>query len=129
LNVLEHVPDESSALASIARSLQQNGRAIILVPQNPKLYGALDEALGHVRRYTRETLSAALDAAGFELETVFDFNRPTTPGWWWNGKVMRRRHFGKLQLKILNLSVWLMRPLDRVLPWHGASLIAVARKR
>lgn len=129
LNVLEHVPDEDKALANIARALEKGGKAIILVPQNQALHGTLDEVLGHVKRYSRETLGAALAKNGFDVETMFDFNRPTTPAWWWNGKVMKRRHFGRVQLKILNHTVWLMRPLDRVLPWHGTSLIAVARKR
>ncbi|MBL8857450.1 MAG: glycosyltransferase [Planctomycetes bacterium] len=129
LNVLEHVEDEAGALANLHSALEPGGRAIVLVPQNPKLHGTLDEVLGHVRRYTRASLSKALESAGFEVERVFDFNRATTPAWWFNGKIMRRRHFGRLQLKIVNHTVWLMRPLDAILPWHGTSVVAVARKR
>jgi glycosyltransferase involved in cell wall biosynthesis len=129
LNVLEHVPDEAGALANIHRALVPGGRAIVLVPQGPRLFGTLDEVLEHKRRYTRESLSECLGRAGFEVEKVFDFNRATTPGWWWNGKVLNRRHFGRLQLKLVNHTTWLMRPLDRVLPWPGTSLIATARRR
>jgi glycosyltransferase involved in cell wall biosynthesis len=129
LNVLEHVPDESAALANIRTALQTGGRAIVLVPQNPNLHGTLDEVLGHVRRYTRQSLREALEKAGFEVEHVFDFNRATTPAWWWNGKVLKRRHFGRVQLKLVNHTVWLMRPLDAILPWHGTSVVAVAKRR
>lgn len=129
LNVLEHVPDEKAALTNLHSALQPGGRAIVLVPQNPALHGTLDEVLGHVRRYTRKSLRTALEAAGFEVEHIFDFNRATTPAWWWNGKVLRRRHFGRVQLKIVNHTVWLMRPLDKILPWHGTSVVAVARRR
>ena len=129
LNVLEHVPDESGALANVRRALAPGGRFVVLVPQNPKLYGSLDEVLGHVRRYTRDSLSGALENAGFEVETVFDFNRATTPAWWWNGRVLKRRHFGRVQLKIMNSTVWLIRRLDALLPWHGTSVVAVARRR
>jgi len=129
LNVLEHVPDEAAALANLHSSLQPGGRAIVLVPQNPALHGTLDEVLGHVRRYTRKSLRTALETAGFEVEHLFDFNRATTPAWWWNGKVLRRRHFGRVQLKIVNHTVWLMRPLDKILPWHGTSVVAVAKRR
>ena len=101
---------------------------MILVPQGPKIHGTLDEVLGHERRYTRDSLSAALRQAGFEIESLSDFNRATTPAWWWNGRVLRRRHFGRVQLKLMNLSVWLLRRIDPLLPWHGASLIAVARR-
>ncbi|MBK7645177.1 MAG: glycosyltransferase [Planctomycetes bacterium] len=129
LNVLEHLADEDAALSNIRSALEPGGRAIILVPRGPGLYGTLDEALGHVRRYTRETLRAAMDRNGFEMQELFEFNRVTSPGWWWNGKVLRRRNFSRLQLKILNLNVWWIRRIDRFLPWGGTSLIAVARRR
>jgi len=129
LNVLEHVEAEASALANVRRALLPEGRFVVLVPQDPALYGSLDEVLEHVRRYTRESLSGALEKAGFEVETLFDFNRATKWAWWWNGRVLKRRHFGRVQLKGLNSLVWAIRRLDPVLPWQGTSLVAVARKR
>jgi glycosyltransferase involved in cell wall biosynthesis len=128
LNVLEHVRDEAAALANLRGALSPGGRAVLLVPQGAGVYGTLDEVLGHERRYSRESLSEALAKSGFELEQMLDFNRTTTPAWWFNGRVLRRRHFGKLQLKLLNVSVWFVRRLDPWLPWHGASLIAIARR-
>jgi glycosyltransferase involved in cell wall biosynthesis len=128
LNVLEHVVDETGSLANMHAALEPNGRLILLVPQNPRLHGSLDEALGHVRRYTRDSLARALQVAGFEIETMLDFNRSTAPAWWFNGKVLGRREFGRVQLKILNLTVWFWRLVDPMLPWGGASLIAIARR-
>ncbi len=128
LNVLEHVEDEAGALQNVRSVLEPGGRAIILVPQNPALYGTLDEVLGHKRRYTREGLRAVLEAQGFQIERVVDFNRATAPAWWINGQILKRRHFSKVQLKAVNLLTWLFRRLDGVLPWQGASLIAVGRR-
>ena len=59
---------------------------------------------------------------------MFDFNRATTPAWWFNGKVLHRKHFGRVQLKSLNVATGVIRAVDGWLPWHGTSLIAVARK-
>ncbi len=128
LNVLEHVPDEAGALQNLYNALEPGGRALILVPQDPELYGSLDEVLGHERRYTRATLETALTSGGFGVERIFDFNRVTTPAWYLNGRVFRRRHFSKVQLKMVNLFTWLFRRLDTILPWEGVSLIAVARR-
>jgi glycosyltransferase involved in cell wall biosynthesis len=128
LNVLEHIEDEGGALANLRSALSAGGRVIVLVPQNPKLHGTLDEVLGHVRRYTRDSLGKALRESGFEVETMFDFNRATTPAWWLNGRVLKRRHFSRVQLKILNMTIWLLRRIDGWLPWHGTSLIAIARR-
>lgn len=129
LNVLEHVEDDHAALVNIASALQPGGKAVVLVPQGQALYGTLDEVLEHKRRYSREALGAALAKAGFELETMFEFNRATTPGWWWNGRVLKRRRFGRVQLKAFDWSVWWIRKIDRFLPWRGTSIVAVAKKR
>jgi 2-polyprenyl-3-methyl-5-hydroxy-6-metoxy-1,4-benzoquinol methylase len=50
LNVLEHVPDDRTALQNILSSLEPGGRAIILVPEGMSVYGTLDKVLGHCRR-------------------------------------------------------------------------------
>ena len=75
VNVLEHVPDEQVALHNLRSSLMPGGRAVILVPQHPALYGTLDEALEHRERYTRKSLQEGLERAGFQVEKIFDFNR------------------------------------------------------
>ena len=128
LNVLEHIADEALAIRNIRSALEPGGRAIILVPQGPRLFGTLDVALGHERRYTRATLARALEAEGLRVVALKDFNRATVPGWWLNGRLLRRRHFGRAQLKAVNLLTWLFRLLEPVLPWHGVSLVAVAER-
>ncbi len=128
LNVLEHVPEESKALANLFGALTENGRALILVPQHPWLHGSLDEVLGHCRRYTRRSLEEALLSAGFAIDRIFDFNRISVPGWWLNARVLQRKHIGRFQLKILDSFLWLLKRIDPWLPWGGVSLIAVARR-
>ncbi len=128
INLLQHMADDGQALRNIRTALAPGGRAVLLVPQNPRLSGSLDEALGHRRRYTRASLRAILEAEGLVVEQLFDFNRITTPAWWFNGRVLRQRQFSKVQLKIMNLMARLFRRIEPVLPWHGASLIAVARR-
>jgi SAM-dependent methyltransferase len=128
INLVEHIADERLAIRNLHTALAPNGRAIVLVPQNPQLFGSLDDVLGHQRRYTAAALRAALEAEGFTVERLLDFNRVTTPAWWFNGQVLKRRTFGKLQLRVVNQFTWLFRRLEAFLPWAGASLIAVARK-
>ncbi|MBX6330858.1 MAG: glycosyltransferase [Gemmatimonadaceae bacterium] len=128
INVLEHVSRPDVALANIHRALAPGGRAVILVPQHPELYGTLDEALEHRERYTPQTLVDSLTAAGFQVQRLFDFNRFSRPGWWLNGRVLRRRTFSRVQLKALDTLLPLLRRIDRALPWSGLSVIAVATK-
>jgi len=128
VNVLEHVTDEATTLANVHRALEPGGRYVVLVPQHPGLYGTLDEALEHRERYTVEGLRKSLQSAGFEVEQVFDFNRASVPGWWLNGRVLKRRTFSRFQLKVFDTMVPVLRHLDRLLPYGGQSLIGVARR-
>jgi glycosyltransferase involved in cell wall biosynthesis/protein-L-isoaspartate O-methyltransferase len=125
LNVVEHVDDDLGALRNIFSALKPGGRAIILVPQDQKAYGTLDEVLGHCRRYSEAQLRARMVEAGFEVERVLHFNRVTRPGWRFNGQVLKRRSFGRFQLKVFDTLVPLWRLIDGYLPWQAVSLIAV----
>jgi glycosyltransferase involved in cell wall biosynthesis len=128
LNVVEHLADDRGALLNIRSVLDAGGRAIILVPCGPGLYGTLDEVLGHQRRYTRESLEKLVTSAGFDLEKMLEFNRVGVIAWWLNGRVLRRRTFGLSQIKVLNVMTPIFRAVDKVLPLPPLSLIAVIKK-
>ncbi|MFN0120620.1 MAG: glycosyltransferase [Blastocatellia bacterium] len=128
LNVLEHVPDPAQALRSLYQALEPGGRALILVPQHKWLYGTLDECLEHRERYTAQQLREEMTAAGFRIETMFDFNRFAVPGWWWNGKIFRRRRFSRLQIKLVETAMPILRRIDHLWPWQGLSVIGIGVK-
>ena len=50
-NVLEHIKDDTSEINNAINKLNKNGYLIILVPAHQNLYGNLDLAVGHYRRY------------------------------------------------------------------------------
>jgi glycosyltransferase involved in cell wall biosynthesis/phospholipid N-methyltransferase len=125
LNVIEHVDDDRAALLNINRVLAPSGRAIVLVPQGPGNLGTLDEVLGHRRRYTREGLAALALQCGFEVSRMIEFNRVGTAGWFLNGKVLRRRKFGRGQIWLLDLLTPMLRRIDSIVPLPPLSLIAI----
>jgi glycosyltransferase involved in cell wall biosynthesis len=128
LNVVEHVPDDVGTLRNVWSVLEPGGRAIVLVPQGPKLFGSLDEVLGHCRRYTEEQLTGIAQQAGFHVEQMLKFNRVGSPAWWLNGRLLRRRTFGLGQIHLLNLLTPIFRRVDGWLPFQPLSIIAVLRK-
>ena len=79
-DVLEHLEDDVSAAKGIFNALRPGGLFVVAVPADPKLWSAHDEAVGHVRRYTRPTLTALLAGAGFEMESVRSLERPAAAG-------------------------------------------------
>ena len=70
LNVLEHIEDDAAALRSLHAKLIDGGKLLIYVPAFPALYTSMDAKVGHVRRYTRDTLMARVTAAGFRIDRV-----------------------------------------------------------
>jgi glycosyltransferase involved in cell wall biosynthesis/phospholipid N-methyltransferase len=127
LNVVEHVKDDLGALRNIFSTLKPGGRAVILVPQDQKAYGTLDEVLGHYRRYSETQLRVLMEEAGFAVERMLHFNRVTRPGWRFNGQVLKRRSFSRFQLRVFDALVPLWRRIDRYFPWPAVSVIAVGR--
>ncbi len=125
LNVIEHVADDAGALDNIRSVLGREGRALVLVPQGQWNYGTLDEVLGHVRRYSRDDLRRLAERCGLRVVNMLEFNRLGTLAWLLNGRLLRRRRFGLVQVSLLNLLTPLLRRIDRFLPLPALSLIAV----
>ena len=129
LNVLEHVEDDLCGLRNIRNVLKPGGRAIILVPHGEEVFGTLDTALGHYRRYSHEELQKKMEQAGFRLEHMLEFNRISRPG-----LVCDRAHSEKdhdqpgSNSRVFDRFVWLWRRIDRLLPWPPTSIIAIGQK-
>jgi SAM-dependent methyltransferase len=128
LNVVEHVEDDRLALANICSALVQGGRAIVLVPQDQSIYGTLDQVLGHYRRYSEAELRQKMEQAGLRVKLVIQFNRITRPGWYVNGRLLKRRSLSRFQLWFFDRFVWLWRILERWLPWPAVSIIGIGEK-
>jgi hypothetical protein len=56
------------------------------------LYGTVDAALGHHRRYTRPGLRAAIEAAGLVVRELSYVNAFGVPGWFLSSRVLGNEH-------------------------------------
>jgi len=104
------------------------GRIIIFVPAGKDLFGTLDRAIGHQRRYEREELISMLHAAGFEVEDAVYQNRVAKLAWRLNSKLFNRNALPAAQSKIFDRLVPLLKALDGDRPKSGLSLIAIGKK-
>jgi glycosyltransferase involved in cell wall biosynthesis len=129
LNVLEYLDCPLATLQELYKCLKPGGVLIVLAPQGPGLYGTLDRTMGHKRRFSKNEVVQLLESAGFELQSVKDFNKAGAPSWWFYSKALRRRYINKFTLKVFDKTVWFWRRIDAALPWRGLSLIAVAKRR
>jgi len=74
LDVLEHVDEDHVLAGEIYRVLRPGGTALIAVPCNMALWSAHDEAVGHRRRYSRESLTTVIDKAGLTIDSIWSWN-------------------------------------------------------
>jgi glycosyltransferase involved in cell wall biosynthesis len=128
LNVLEHVKDDMEGLRNIYAALEPGGRAIVLVPHDQRIFGSLDVALDHFRRYSREELQRKMEQSGFRVERILSFNRISWPPWYVTGRILKSKTLNRFLLRIFDRMVWLWRRIDAKLPWPPVSIIAIAEK-
>jgi len=67
LDVLEHLKHDDAAMAEIRRVLRPAGICILTVPAHPHLWSPHDDAMHHVRRYTRGVLEERLQRSGLRV--------------------------------------------------------------
>jgi glycosyltransferase involved in cell wall biosynthesis len=128
LNVLEYMEDPAATLRAVCSSLKSGGRLLVLVPQSPILYGAVDRFMGHRRRFRSKETAALLAAQGLQIERTYSLNKAGSLPWLLFSRILRRDRINKFTLKLFDKTVWIWRHADWLLPWPGLSLIAVARK-
>lgn len=129
LNVLEHIAQEDAALSNARQLLPPEGRLLLLVPAFQWLYGTIDVALDHQRRYYRRQLLETLARNGLRAQACFYFNLFGLPGWWLNGKVLRKQTPSPGLTRCYDRLVPVFRAVERATgPPVGLSLIAVARR-
>lgn len=88
-DVLEHIDDDTRALAQIRDALKPGGGVIFTVPQHPSLWSRMDEYAHHKRRYTRTELLEKMTGVGFEVAYVSSFVSLLLPAMW-ASRVMQR---------------------------------------
>jgi len=74
LDVVEHVEDDIAALKAIATALKPGGKILITVPAHQWMWSAHDVVNHHKRRYSKGSLTAALDKAGLKWRKLRWFN-------------------------------------------------------
>ena len=130
VNVLEHIDNDVRALTMFRDTVMPGGRVLVFVPAVPAVYGPLDAELGHHRRYTKRSLSAAFSEAGLEMLTLRYTNPIGLLGWAFNTYVTKSKTHSVTQVRLFESLVapWAL-PLEWLFaPFIGLSLVAVARR-
>jgi len=130
-NVMEHIEDDVACLQAMHDLLRPGGSIGLYLPARPELFGSLDRAVGHYRRYTRPELTDKLGRAGFDVVSVKYRNLVGVLPWILTGQILKRDRVGSGSLKIFDRVVFpVCRRLEDLFPpRYGLNLVAIATKR
>lgn len=128
LNVLEHILDDGAAVKKIASLLTPDGHLLALLPACRALYGDVDRALLHYRRYGRRQARALMETSGLRVRRLEYMNLVGFFGWFFNARVLKRTTQSRAQVAVYdNVVVPVMRVVEAVVrPPIGQSLFVVA---
>jgi len=138
MDVIEHIDDDITFLKTATEYLQPQGLVVVNVPAHMYLFSKYDDAAGHVRRYSKESLRTAFIKADIEPLKVFYWGGSLIPLALLRKQVLRHRTEKIIEqgfappnalthtlLKgIMNVETAL--PLG---PLSGTSVMAIGRKR
>jgi len=130
VNVLEHVKEDQAFLREAFEGTVSGGHLLIFVPALPAIFGTLDEAFEHHRRYTKHTLRSVITKAGWSPTRISYMNLPGIAAWFMAGRILKKSVINPQDAKAYDRLVvpWLSRLESAVPPPIGSNLIAVARK-
>ncbi|MEU8343216.1 Methyltransferase domain-containing protein [Actinomadura meyerae] len=129
MNVLEHIKDDVQALRDLAAVTEPGGRIVIWVPGYMQLYGDFDRKVGHVTRYTPQTLEASVREAGLVPEVLKPINFLGGIAWWF---AVRRGGAGYPDPRLVKIYDRTVVPVTRTIerfvrPPFGQTVFCVAR--
>jgi len=129
-NVLEHIPDDAAALASMGRLVRPGGRVMVFVPAFTLLMSRFDRQVGHQRRYRAAELRRLAEGAGLSVERLHHVNAPGFLAWLVGMRLLKGRPKDGPALRVWDRLV--VPPTRRLESWHrppfGQSLFLVARR-
>lgn len=131
VNVMEHIEDHDSFVANAYASVVKGGALLLYVPATPSIFGTLDTAFGHFRRYTKRSLRACIERAGWTIEQLSYVNMPGVLAWFLAGRVLKKKAISTREAIFYDRLVvpWVFRLESIAEPPAGQSLIAIASKQ
>jgi 2-polyprenyl-3-methyl-5-hydroxy-6-metoxy-1,4-benzoquinol methylase len=130
MNVLEHIEDDEGTLLFFEKLLEPGGRVVLLVPAFPQVYGPIDLAVGHFRRYTKSSIKYILAKTPLIVERNFYSNFLGLLGWFYNARIRKSSSQDNSQIKLFNKITPILSAIEKKFGClMGLSLISVSKKK
>lgn len=130
VNVMEHIPDDSTEISTVYNTLKPGGRLLIFVPALPFLLSNFDKKIGHFRRYLRKDLERKCKNSGFDIELSRYFDFPGVIPWFIKYRFAGSTKMSSKQIDMYDKKIIpIIKPIETFIPpIIGKNIILVARK-
>jgi 2-polyprenyl-3-methyl-5-hydroxy-6-metoxy-1,4-benzoquinol methylase len=129
MNVLEHIKDDALALKNMHQLLLPNGKLILMVPAFRGLYGKIDKANKHYRRYNKKEIIRKLKQANYRIKKIKYLDFIGLFGWLYQNKILNSKIHRTIDLKRFNSLCPLLQKIESIIPPPiGLNLIIIAKK-
>jgi len=130
LNVLEHIKYDQTCLENMYQILKQDGKIVLICPNNKRLFGSIDKANLHYRRYSKKDLKNKINKAGFVIIKSLYINLFGIFGWIFHGRILKKKVHIKSHFKFFNIISPILMKLENIIkPYTGLSILIVGTKR
>jgi SAM-dependent methyltransferase len=135
-DVLEHIEDQLGFLTRARGFVRPGGSIAINVPAGPELFSAFDVQVGHVRRYSLESLTEVVAKAGLNEKVTTYWGYPLVPLLWLRKKMLRNARGDQViqagfspRSASVNRALTLFAGLERIPnKTYGTGLMMIAEK-
>jgi SAM-dependent methyltransferase len=130
VNVLEHVENHEEFLTEAREAVVPGGALLLFVPALPGIYGSLDKAFEHHRRYTRRTLRDVIEKAGWKPRRISYMNMPGIAAWFMAGRVMKKTNIAPAETRAYDrLVVPILSKVESLIEAPiGSNLVAISTR-
>ena len=127
VNVLEHIENDTGVLKNMAEFFPAV-TLITWVPALKKLYGTIDEADSHFRRYSKQEIETKLRQSGWKILKGSYLNLLGMPVWFLHGKLLKKSLHPPKQTCFLDQLIFLEVLLEKIInPPFGLSLLYICK--
>ncbi|MGB0671334.1 MAG: class I SAM-dependent methyltransferase [Rhodospirillales bacterium] len=136
-DVIEHLDDDSAAIAEACRVVKPGGHVLVTVPAFPSLWSVTDVNAHHKRRYRQNNLLQTITSSGLAIDRFYHFNFLLFLPIWLFRKInnaagmavkdelnANNAVLNRVLNSIFALDTWLA---ERIRPNFGVSILALGR--
>jgi ubiquinone/menaquinone biosynthesis C-methylase UbiE len=134
LDFLEHIEDDNRMLEKFLKVINPGGYLLLKVPACKNLFGSIDIASGHYRRYNAKELARKCLQIGWIVKEFGYMNFAGVVPYWFKNRGLKRktnfsRTFSPWQMAMIRRLVTVIKRVDALVgPPFGLSALVAARK-